>query len=158
MHKARGDPQPDGDAPAPAFTLPARTNLPHHSPHKSGMGGKAWGTSRVQRTFCSLAAPPASPPKVLSYLVSGEQTSSCLATSFTAFLRYLILMIGKLHVSYQPLLGHHHKAVPKMKDDFVFVPRVQKCSHSWGALSSPCVEQRRSMRLVPQHEGSASLY
>lgn len=29
----------EGDAPVPVFTLPACTNLPHHSLHKSGVGG-----------------------------------------------------------------------------------------------------------------------
>lgn len=72
MHEALGEPGARGDAPAPAFTLPAHTNLPHHSPQKSGVGRMESGTNRVQKTFCSLAAPPASPPIVLSYLASSE--------------------------------------------------------------------------------------
>ena len=72
MQEALGELGAERDAPAPLFTLSARTNLPHHSPHKSSVGGKAWGTSRVRRTFCSLAAPPASLPNVLSYLASSR--------------------------------------------------------------------------------------
>lgn len=47
-HKALGKLGVEGDAPVPAFTLLASTNLPPHSPHTSSVGGKAWGTSRVE--------------------------------------------------------------------------------------------------------------
>lgn len=70
------------------FTLPTCTNLPHHSLHKSSVGGNVWGTSRAQRTFCSLSAPCASHPNVLSYLARVSYISPCQQQVFTGFLWY----------------------------------------------------------------------
>lgn len=129
----------------------ACTNLSHHSLHKSGVGGKACGTSRAQRTFCSLAAPPAPPGNMLSYLASSKLNIFIFSNKFYWVLHYLALTFRKLRVSYRPFLGRHHKALPKVKDDFAFAPRAQNMQLCWKVLSALCVDPQRRMRLAPQH-------
>lgn len=116
----------EGDAPVPVFTLPACTNLPHHSLHKSGVGGNVWGTSRAQRTFCSSAAPSASPPNVLSYLASSELNIVMSAASFYWVFVLPLCMTAKLYVSSQPCLGCCHQALPEVTDGFAFCSRGTK--------------------------------
>lgn len=96
--KPWGEPRAEGDAPAPVFTSLACTNLPHHSLHKSLMGGKTWGTSRAQRTFCRLAAPHAPPHNTLGYLVSNKLNIFKFSNKFYWVLHYLALMLRKLCV------------------------------------------------------------
>lgn len=103
----------------------ACTNLSRHSLHKSLVGGKAWGTNRAQRTFCSLAAPHAPPHNTLSYLASSKLNIFKFSNKFYWVLHYLALMLRKLHVSYRPFLGCCHKALPKVKDGFAFALRAQ---------------------------------
>lgn len=126
MEEAQGKLGEEGDAPVPVFTLAACTNLPHHSLHKSGVGGNAWGTSRAQSTFCSLAAPRASPPNVLICLASSELNIFTSAAGFYGVFVLPPFMIVKLCGSSQPSLGCRHQELSKVKDGFVFCSKGTK--------------------------------
>lgn len=78
-----------------------------------------WGTSRAQRTFCSLAAPCASHPNVLSYLARVSYASSCQQQAFTGFLWYLPSWLEAPCV-FTTFLGCHHQALPEVTDGFAF--------------------------------------
>lgn len=126
MDGALGKVGAEGDAPVPVFTPPCLHKPATSSLHKSGVGGNVWGTSRAQRTFCSSAAPCASPPNVLSYLASSELNIFMSAASFYWVFVLPPSMIAKLHVSSQPCLGCCHQALPKVTDGFTFCSKGTK--------------------------------
>lgn len=137
MDKALGKLEAEGDASVSVFTLSACTKLPHQSLHKSGVGGNAWGTSRAQRTFCSLAAPCASPPNVLSYLASSELHIFMSAACFYWVFVVPPFMTGKLCVSSQLFRGCRHQALPEVTDGFALCCKGTKHAATGECLMLP---------------------
>lgn len=84
---------------------------------------------------------------MLSYLASSELNIFMFSNKF--YWGFVLLdlneMIRKLCMSYQPFLGCHHKALPKVNDGFVSTPKAQnvppclgsaQCSLRWSTANN----------------------
>lgn len=126
--------------------LQSLPSLPAQTCHITGCTNLVWegtwGTSRAQRTFCSLAAPCASHPNVLSYLARVSYASSCQQQAFTGFLWYLPSWLEAPCV-FTTFLGCHHS--PRWQMVLLSAARAQNlqpclgsawCSLCWSPVKN----------------------
>lgn len=148
--KALGKLEAEGDAPVPVFTLHACTKLPHHILHKSSVGGNAWGTIRAQRTFCSLAAPCASPPNVLSYLASSELNIFMSAASFYWVFVVIPFTTGNFLCLHNLSLVAVTRHFPRLQMILLSAARAQNMQPlgKWWSLSWPMVKNEAGSSTV----------